>query len=424
MGKTVVADLSHHDPTSKNYSNHVIPLFGNDHCIGCLASSIFLIFFAPILAYLFFLKFRNLGIPVLWLKVLFFVLWLFLTVSEVLRSWKGTTFQINFVFRTAYLTFLLLLIVILPSPIFITGYSQLILIIGLTSPQILIYGYKIKTKSDFGNKYIKLVSRLMFIFAIFFMLLNIRSNIISKGILLMSVALIFIRIRVFASFMVDPEHTVQFRMFEKTFGTYLSKQGLIIEDTGLRSNQYFLSRQSSSIFAYFLFTLILIFGIISLHPIQAIYCKTHQSNSLTKLLLSNLIICKSITSQPFVKCINCQKMYPLSRHVPEFCSECGTELIPEEDIVYIESDNNDANHEVTEFGVIDGIFVLMFLFLMFLVVTQNRFFDSEIGSNPSTQDQFALMFGLSTTLAFIYLVVIFPRRRHKDRKCALCSVLC
>ena len=59
------------------------------------------------------------------------------------------------------------IILVLPSPIFITGYTLLILIIALISPQILIYGYKVKTKTDFGYKYIKLTSRLSFIFAIF-----------------------------------------------------------------------------------------------------------------------------------------------------------------------------------------------------------------------------------------------------------------
>lgn len=361
------------------------------------------------LAYLFFFKYDNFGISVLWLYVLFFILWLFLTVSEGLRSWKGTTLQINILIKLAYLAFLLFIIVILPSPYVITGYSLLILIIGLTSPQILIYGYKIKTKRDFGYKYAKLVSRLSFIFAIFFMLLNIRSNIISRVILLVLGSLIFTRIRAFTSLMVDQEHMFHFRMFEKTLGKYLSRQGLIIEGNQFKPDHYLLSRKTKSIFVYFFFALIFIFGVISLKPISTIYCKTHQTNSVATILISRLIVCKSISSQPFVKCINCRKMYPLSRSVPEFCSKCGTELIPEEDLVYVENNNNVTNIEEEEFGLIEGFFLGVFLLLLFVVWYT---------------DQLELIFGLSLTLALLYAVATSSRRREKDSTCKWCCIEC
>lgn len=199
---------THHSPSSKYYKFHVLKIGKAIFCNGRFANAIFLFCILPILTVFtitingsyFGIKSDIQIIGTLITLPIFLLIVEILTVKVILQT-------INSIFRIFYVLLMHSYILFSPCTLSITPKFLFILILILGFPQILVYGYKIGTRNEFKHSKLKVFIRLLFVTAYFTSILFIRIKIISGLFLILSCAILFIRLRQFSVYMVEAKES-------------------------------------------------------------------------------------------------------------------------------------------------------------------------------------------------------------------------
>ena len=199
---------THHSPSSKYYKFHVFKIGKAIFCNGCFANAIFLFCILPILTVLtitingayFEIKSDIQIIGALITLPLFLLIFEILTGKMILQTF-------NSIYRIFYALLMHSYILFSPYTLTITPEFLFILILILGLPQILVYGYKIGTRNEFKHSKLKVFIRLLFVTAYFLSLLFIRINVISGLFLILSCAILFLRLRQFSVYRVEAKES-------------------------------------------------------------------------------------------------------------------------------------------------------------------------------------------------------------------------